>query len=151
MEIQLKHGFKTKVDDEMYPFFSSLKWNLLRGRGKPYVRHNLYFPKEKKLFDVFMHHMVIGRPLNRMVIDHINGDTLDNRKINLRIVSHRDNSSNTKLLRHGKKTSKYTGVSKQKNKWISVIQINGVLKYLGRFNSEEDAKASYENAKREVL
>lgn len=147
MEIQLKHGLRAKFDDTMAGVFLPLKWNLLRGRGKPYVRHNLYSQNEKKLFDVFMHHMVVGRPLHGKVVDHINGDTLDNRAENLRIISHRENSVRADKIATGTKTSKYVGVSRSKGKWISVIQINGHLNYLGRFSSEEQARDAYKKAK----
>lgn len=47
--------------------------------------------------NIYLHHCIIGHPLNnnRMVVDHINGDKLDNRSENLRIVSRRTNMLNT--------------------------------------------------------
>lgn len=79
---------------------------------------------------------------NGKIVDHINNDKLDNRLENLQVVPHRVNKSKDR-----KGTSKYTGVSKgYKNKWQSTIYINGKTKYLGCFDTEEEASEAYQNA-----
>ncbi len=99
---------------------------------------------------VLMHHAVIGMPLNRkFVVDHINGDPLDNRLSNLRIVSQRDNMANQKRKREGKTSSKYVGVhwSKRDKRWQANIRIGGKNKNLGLFTSEAAAAKKYQEAK----
>lgn len=81
------------------------------------------------------------------IVDHINNNTLDNRKCNLRIVTHQQNSMNKKSSKNS--TSKYIGVSKNHNKWQANIRINGNLLYLGKFNTEIEAAKVRDTATKE--
>jgi len=89
----------------------------------------------------FLNHTPCG---TETVIDHINHIRIDNRVENLRLVTHRFDSSHLKK----KGTSQYTGVSwhKGNKKWQSQIVINGKLKYLGSFTDEIDAHLAYQKA-----
>jgi len=84
----------------------------------------------------------------KSVIDHINSDKLDNRVENLQVVSQRFNVSK----RQGVFTSKYTGVSwsKCRNKWVSLIRINGKTTYLGAYNCELAAALAYQNKLKQI-
>jgi hypothetical protein len=81
---------------------------------------------------------------DKLVVDHINNDKLDNRVENLQYITQRLNSSKDKQ----NTSSKYTGVSwnKEKKKWKSCIRINGKIKHLGYFTDELEASKSYQNA-----
>ena len=72
-------------------------------------------------------------------IDHINGDGLDNRLANLRVVSHADNNRNQKL--HKTNSTGVAGVSWSKGagKWMARISAHGKTKYLGVFEKFDDA------------
>ena len=75
-----------------------------------------------------------------LILDHINGNTLDNRKNNLRICTNRENTSNrTKLGTNN--TSGILGVrfDNRRNKWYADIQYKGKCIFLGYFNIKEDA------------
>ena len=80
----------------------------------------------------------------KTVVDHINNIGTDNRLSNLQIISHRENCSKD---RRGY-TSKYTGVSwnKKTKKWVAFLSIDGKLKYLGSFDTEERASIAYDFA-----
>ena len=75
------------------------------------------------------------------VVDHIDGNKLNNDINNLRIVTNRENSSTQRG------SSKYTGVSwnKKLSKWVGMIWIKGNHAYLGGFEKEEDAHKAYIN------
>ena len=66
------------------------------------------------------------------VVDHINGDSLDNRKSNLRVVPHEANSMNRKSKNRNNKSG-YRNVCKIGNQWIVQIQINGRTTKVGTF------------------
>jgi len=78
-----------------------------------------------------------------LVTDHLNHETLDNRKCNLRNVTTRENLSNQK--RKSELSSSYVGVSwhKHAKKWRACIRITGKKKHLGLFVEEIDAAISY--------
>lgn len=73
------------------------------------------------------------------VIDHINGNGIDNRVENLRIISIQENLRNSNLSKAN--TSGVTGVSfdNKTQKWVAQITVNHKKKNLGRFNSKTDA------------
>jgi len=73
------------------------------------------------------------------VIDHINGNKLDNRKENLRIVTYTQNAQNKSKQENT--TSKYIGVyfRKDRNTWIAEIRVNSKKIYLGAFKTEIEA------------
>jgi hypothetical protein len=104
-----------------------------------------------------MHKLVIDARSGEMV-DHINGDPLDNRKENLRIVTNQQNSWNSRGAKsfNGKPTSsRFKGVSrkicKYKGKprykyWVAKIGVDGTDVTLGHFKDEEEAAKAYDEA-----
>lgn len=72
-------------------------------------------------------------------IDHINGNRTDNRWVNLREVTHSENSQNRR--------EKFRGVYKVQNTWFSQIGVNGRTIYLGSFTTPEQARLAYMEAK----
>lgn len=81
-------------------------------------------------------------PDHGFVIDHINRDKLDNRRSNLRIATKAQNRSNSTIVLS--KTG-YKGVhwAKHASKWVAAITISGKSKYLGYWDSPEDAHRAY--------
>jgi len=92
-----------------------------------------------------IHRVVMDAP-SEMLVDHINHDTLDNRKANLRIVTKQQNQCNV-LPRKGN-WSKYKGVcyNTRVNRWVAYINHLGKREYLGYFNNEMDAAMAYDKA-----
>jgi hypothetical protein len=80
---------------------------------------------------------------HKLVIDHINENKLDNRLENLRIVSQKFNVSRSQ----GENISKYKGITydKKLDKWKCQIQINGIKKYLGVFNTKKESIEVYKS------
>lgn len=87
-----------------------------------------------------------------LVVDHINGNTLDNRRSNLRICTFRQNSMNSRPSKNPKKSSIYKGVSllKKYNTWRAYIVINNKQIHIGIFKTEIQAALAY-NEKAKVL
>lgn len=98
--------------------------------GKQIKYHQLLFDYDKDIY----------------VIDHINGNKLDNRKSNLRIIEKCYNNMNISVAKNNK--SGFTGVNWDKNskKWISSIQFNKKRIRLGCFDNIEDAVKAREEA-----
>lgn len=83
------------------------------------------------------------------IIDHINGNPLDNRRENLRFCTHAQNMQNSKVRKHSGTGVK--GVQKHRNKYRALICKNGKQIKLGSFDSIEEAKACYDAAALEIF
>lgn len=103
-----------------------------------YVRASVYNPNTQHSEVMFLHQFIVGA--NGKFVDHINSDTLNNRKANLRVVLDSNNSMNRKS-RNKNNTSGYRNVSwsKSENKWVVQLQINKKNKVLGRFDDVHEA------------
>lgn len=125
------------VDAEDFERFGHLRWHLI-GPGRYAARkpHN-------GARNVFLHRLVAGLPPVKgddpREVDHRNGNKLDNRRANLRVVIHDGNMQN--VGSNAGATSRFRGVSWQmaRGKWKACVQVNGTLHYLGLYEREEDA------------
>ena len=125
---------------------------------KPGISHGYYFVilyknGKRKNFDIqmlvamaFLGHVPCG---NKLVVDHINSNPLDNRLQNLQIITHRKNCSKEKTLKSGLPVGVY--YYKRTGKYMSRIGINGKLTYLGDYQTPEDASEAYQNALKNIL
>lgn len=102
-----------------------------------------------------MHRIILARSVGRALsrdeqCDHINGDRLDNRRVNLRVATHGQNVVNRK----GRGSSLYLGVKRSGEKWRAQIcplgsGRNGRQIDLGTFTDESEAARAYDRAARE--
>lgn len=137
-EIQLTKGCTTIVDDDVYEWASKFKWYSHRG----YAYRGQWVPGENRTLQIALHREIMI-PEEGEYVDHINGNPLDNRRENLRIVSHQRNMFNMGC--HRDSTSRFKGVyrDKRRNLWAAQIAMNGKKKALGRFNTELEAAEAY--------
>jgi len=141
-KIELTQDKFALVDDDDYDFLNQFKWSA----AKTYKTFYAVKRNGKKM--ISMHNMIMGT-IKGKIIDHIDGDGLNNVRKNLRHATHSENMQNRRscgkskylgvTLYCVKKRWKYykTGISKDNN-WI----------YLGSFKSEEKAARVYDNAAR---
>lgn len=96
---------------------------------------------------VKLHRVLMDAPAG-IEVDHINRDKLDNRRCNLRLVTHAENSRN--LDKRSSNTSGFKGVNLHHGKyWRAVIRVNYRQKHLGYFGTPEEAAMAYDTAARE--
>ena len=99
----------------------------------------------------YLAHRVIWKMVNGVdpdQIDHINGNTQDNRIDNLRSVTNRLNSLN-RSLQHNNKTGYHGVIKTQEDKWLARIESNGVSRYIGTFRNLGEAIAARKAAEKE--
>lgn len=103
--------------------------------------------KEKKKSRRVLIGRFIMNPPEGTVVDHINGNTLDNRRNNLRICTQSGNQKNRNNLNKNN-TSGFRGITwdKFRNKWVAQLSLNYKHIYLGRYDSIEDARESVKKA-----
>lgn len=131
--------YEILIDSEYKYLVDLYKWKVVLKKGTPYVwaskgSETLYLARE-----------ILGN-CEGLLVDHINGNTLDNRVKNLRLATKSQNAMNMKSNKNS--TSKYKGVSydKNRNKWRANIFHNNKQIHLGRFNSELEAAIAYNDA-----
>jgi len=91
---------------------------------------------------ILMHREIMNAPRG-MVVDHIDGNRLNNQRSNLRVCSHKENCRNQKK-QIIKRSSRFKGVSLYRNgKWRVAIKLNQVDIHIGYFESEESAALAY--------
>ena len=88
---------------------------------------------------IMMHRLIMNAP-NDMLVDHINHDTLDNRRGNLRLASQMQNQMNQKMRIDNKSGVKGVSWNKSASKWTVYIRVNTERIYLGCFKNINDAK-----------
>lgn len=143
--IALTQGQFATVDDADFAWLSQWKWTAqANDRG--------FYAMRRERGELILMHRLINSTAPGRVTDHVDGNGLNNRRINLREATQLQNMMN----RHGKKggTSRFKGVwfdrhQEGAKRWRSAIRINGKLKYLGRHETEEEAGAAYAAAAHE--
>lgn len=146
--ISTSNNFKVKVDKEDFDYLNQFSWfaNIEKRSIGKRVADRGYRYKIRR-----MHRLIMNCPCG-LTIDHKNGNTLDNRKINLRICSIRENNLNKPKIQK-QTSSKYKGVSWQKKekKWYSSIKSNYKSYNLGLYEKEIDAAKAYDNKALELF
>ena len=122
------------VDEIDFNNVNKYKWNKVAGYARGIIDN----------INIGLHQFIIGKAINNQVIDHINGNKLDNRKDNLIFSTRSQNSQNRPKLEGG--SSKYIGVQfdKKSKKWKSSSHLNGIQTHLGHFEDEINAAKKYD-------
>ncbi len=143
-EIILTQGKVAIVDDEDYDYLNQFKW-YANFDGNEFYVIRMYPTLTNKKNSISMHRQIMKPPLG-MIVDHINHDTFDNRKINLRICTHAENMRNSKININNK--SGYKGVSYQENRnnYRAQIKFNNKTINIGDFIDPIDAARAYNAA-----
>ena len=147
--IPLTQGFVCIVDDADYEWINARKWKASpEGPTCVYANRTVHGPNGRSSQER-MHRIIAGAKEGELV-DHINGDTLDNRRSNLRIADASHNSCNRKSVRGS--SSSFKGITWHRGvrKWQAAIKAHGRQHYLGVFASEVDAAKAYDAAAREM-
>ena len=143
IEIPLTQGQVALIDDEDYDLVSQYKWCASwNKRTKSYYAKTNIRKADGTWTMLQMHRLIMNAQKDEQV-DHINHDTVDNRKSELRLCTHSQNSHNQG--RNSKNTSGYKGVHwyKRDKKWQAQIKLNGKKIHLGYFSTPEEAHAAY--------
>jgi len=141
-------GFPVLVDEEDIPYIQAIKW-WIDGYALLY-KGNHYFKSNERI-DTVKHTRLLHRFIMKCkygdgkVVDHIDGNTLDCRKQNLRITDRKGNQRNCKTPKNN--TSGYKGVGwhKVRGMWRAYIRDGDHEKHIGHFLDKKDAAIAYNN------
>lgn len=146
--IQLTKGKVSILDVEDYEDQNKYNWyaQAISKDGLYYACRRGERPKDGGKRPIFYMHKEIMKVGKGVQVDHINRNSLDNRKENLRICSHEQNQHNRRKFRNN--TSGYIGVTVNKNSFSARIcqVINGksTVLYLGSYKTIEEAAEAYD-------
>lgn len=144
-------GFDVLVDDDLAVEIVSGGWKI-ESHIEPTGRVYRYVVKcgRKNGKDILrrLHREIAGAP-DGMFVDHKNGNTLDNRKSNLRICTPAQNSRNK--VASATSEAPYKGIKKRNQKWEARIWVDGRAMYLGVHETPEKAAAVYAEAARKYF
>src|SRR6266481_5997920 len=143
MELQIRDGrtgnfFKCLIDEEDYDHVQIYAYNLYiqtDNNGYKYV----YFILNSK--PTLLHRFLLRVNAN-VIVDHENGDTLDNRRTNLRVATKSQNAANAKLT--NRNTSGFKGVTFARGSWYATITVNYHKIVLGSSHDPEEAAKMYD-------
>jgi len=142
-QIPLTRGQIALVDKADYELLCQYKWQAI-----PAV-HGFYATAAIKMngrwTTVQMHRLIMAATAGQM-IDHKNGNPLDNRKHNLRLCTHSQNNANQR----GKRHTRYKGVCRCGNRWKARIGWQKKVFQVGMFETEVEAAEAYNLAARRV-
>lgn len=146
MKILKIKGYEVILDDDDFGNVSLKKWSVHSKKeellGRIYFNaRNLTINGKQK--NILLHRMIAGCITgDGKTVDHKNGNTLDNRKENLRVCTNSENARNQKTPQNN--TSGYKGVSITRDgSWQAQIRLNRKIIYLGRYKTKEDAYIAY--------
>lgn len=148
-EIPLTRGYVALVDDEDCEWVISKKWSVCIPNA-----HNKYAHHKKwvggRSVGILMHRVIAGASGRGFIVDHIDGNGLNNCKENLRICTGAENNINRR--KHKVMTSLYKGVfwAKSTSGWAAMVGINGKRIWLGTFKTQEEAAAAYDLAAQNI-
>lgn len=143
--IALTQNKRTIIDNKDFKKVSKYKWcykisKILKdGREYGVAVHGFWNSKRQQNKIIKLHRFILGLTDPKIIVDHINGNTLDNRKSNLRIVDGTLNNMNRRGVK-GCQWDRRTG------QWRAELGFYGKRIWLGRFNRKEDAIKVYKLA-----
>ena len=152
--ITLRGEICALVDDEDYEQVSQVRWAptekvAATSTRAAYVVPTTLVDRDGVKVRVPMHRFILGPIGPNKVVDHVNGDPLDNRRANLRVCSRAQNQRN--MRRHKDAATPYKGVVqhpdvRRKKRWAARLTVNGRCVYCTYHLTVEEAARAYDAA-----
>jgi len=148
-QIQLTQGQVALVDDEDFEWLNQWKWFAV---WEPNLE-TFYAARQIRISPTKQTHVKMSRFIMNtppwLVVDHVNHNTLDNQKRNLRNVTTSQNGMNRRPNKNN--TTGFRGVTKTRyNRFKAEVKLNGKKLYFGTYDTAEEAAKAYEKASDEL-
>lgn len=135
--VVLSCGHVAFVDEEDFDRVNEFSWHSVLIGGNHYARR--YVNGEQK--NQYLHHFVMGVADGR-IVDHKNGDGMDNRKENLRFATHSQNMRNQRTPKNNRSGVKGVHFDRQTGKWRASLSVDRKFVCLGRHETIEEAESA---------
>ena len=141
--VPLTRGHTAIIDAADVPLVEGFNWSAL------VLSRHVYAYRQSRagcsLVTTYMHRL-LASPSDGLLVDHIDCNSLNNRRSNLRLVSKAQNQLNVRLRATSKSGAKGVSWCSTRNAWEARIALNGQGRFLGYYSSVADAAAAYAKA-----
>ena len=138
--------YEALVSDEDFERLSAYKW---QAKTSPKT-DTVYAARRERVGDrqkiVYMHREILPPTCANLVVDHRDGNGLNNTRENLRIGTRSQNHGNRRRARGGK--NPYKGVQQIYKRFLATIRVEHRTHNLGTFATAEEAARAYDAAAR---
>ena len=139
--VPLTRGYEAVIDSCDIDLVGQFNWRVRVAKAHILYGVRYVWPNTTQ----HLHQLIIPAPPDFMV-DHINGDGLDNRRANLRIASRAQNRANSRLPVSNTSGFKGAFIDSSTGRWKSVIKCGGQYRHRGCFATKEEAHEAYAQA-----
>lgn len=141
VKIPLTRGKWTTMDEADWQLVKMHKWFAQKNKHTFYARSSTHI--DGKPVFASMHRLILkAQPLQ--IVDHKDGDGLNNIRTNLRICTNAQNTTNSRM--RSSNTTGYRGVGIYKKCFAAYIWINGKQRFIGSFKTAQEAALAYNKA-----
>lgn len=135
------------VDDDDVPLATRYRWRVDKFG---YVHRKVGSAPAGRPRHFLLHRVICGAPKG-VEVDHVNGDPRDNRRSNLRLCTRAENSRNVGPMPYRKHGLPFKGITPSGKKWAAFITIRRKQRYLGAFDTPEEAARVYDAEARKLF
>ncbi len=148
-QLPLSRGYYATVNDADFDMLLKYKWHCKFDQKSPQLKYAYHVNNRNgNRYTISMHRLLLGLvKFDGKIVDHIDGDGLNNQRANLRICTHRENVRSQRPQRR-KKTSAHKGVwwSTTRKRWIAQIRVDNKQIKLGQYKTEAEGIVAYDVA-----
>lgn len=145
--IPLTKGYSATIDAHDLPLVQGKKWCVLVGKKSVYAVRNEGPRSAQKM--IYMHRL-IARAETGEIVDHKDGNGLNNTRENLRIASPSQNVCNARMRSDNSSGVKGVFLDKRSMRWSARVSLHGNKVNLGSFSTKEAAAAVCEAARKSI-
>jgi len=140
--VPLPHGLEAIIDVADISIVLDWNWHVRKDKNTLYAARNKLTDVNGKRGSTLMHRAIMKARVG-LEVDHINGNGLDNRRINLRTCTKSQNQCNRKVSALSITGLKGVSLYKRDATWHARISHNGKRLCLGYYKTPEEAHAAY--------